>query len=400
MSKAISKLLVVSLVVIVIAGVAAYSLLSQTASQGSEKTSPIAEKIRLSGAGATFVQYFMQRAAYEYAKITNVEVDYASIGSGGGIKQFLEKTVDFGASDAPLPRDKWLQAGDALHVPVVIGAVVPAYNLPEYPRSGLNFTNDVMADIFLGKITQWNDPRLVKHNPVLANINKPIIVVHRSDGSGTTFVWTDFLSTVSQEWATKVGRSTSVNWPVGIGGQGNAGVAGQIKNNPYSIGYLEFTYAIENKIPYGNLVNPSTGEFVSPSIRTIANTVSYVTVSLPKGNEDWSDVSIIRSFFKLSETNKNLKEAFPVVSFTYVLIYKELSKVPGMNKEKAQALVKFLKWLVTDGQQYAEPLHYIPLPKAAIDLNLETLKLVEYQGTPLFSNINIYLQVIQINRID
>jgi phosphate transport system permease protein/phosphate transport system substrate-binding protein len=367
--------------VIIVAGVA-YMFVISNQNQGTTST----QKIRISGAGSTFVAYFMQTAAYHYAQKYSVEVDYASIGSGGGIKQFLEKTVDFGASDAPLPRSEWEKAGDALHIPVVIGAVVVIYNIPDLlPNTRLKFTGQIVADIYLGKITKWNDPALVSLNPQLANIDKPITVVHRSDGSGTTYVFTQYLSVVSQEWAEKVGYSTSVNWPAPnkIGGKGNEGVAGVVQKTPYTIGYVEFTYAVKNKIPYGRLDNPSTREFVEPTIQTIAKTVDYIALTLPRGDEDWSKVSIIVSFFELVKTNKNLSGAYPVVSFVYVFIYKELSKVPGMTKEKAKALVEFLRWLVKDGQQYAEPLYYIPLPQSVTNLALQTLSMAKFQGSSL-----------------
>jgi phosphate transport system permease protein/phosphate transport system substrate-binding protein len=367
--------------VIIVAGVA-YMFVISNQNQSTTST----QKIRISGAGSTFVAYFMQTAAYHYAQKYSVEVDYASIGSGGGIKQFLEKTVDFGASDAPLPRSEWEKAGDALHIPVVIGAVVVIYNIPDLlPNTRLKFTGQIVADIYLGKITKWNDPALVSLNPQLSNIDKPITVVHRSDGSGTTYVFTQYLSVVSQEWAEKVGYSTSVNWPAPnkIGGKGNEGVAGVVQKTPYTIGYVEFTYAVKNKIPYGMLDNPSTREFVEPTIQTIAKTVDYIALTLPRGDEDWSKVSIIVSFFELVKTNKNLSGAYPVVSFVYVFIYKELSKVPGMTKEKAKALVEFLRWLVKDGQQHAEPLYYIPLPQSVTNLALQTLSMAKFQGSNL-----------------
>jgi phosphate transport system permease protein/phosphate transport system substrate-binding protein len=381
--KGISRIMLVSIIVavIIVAGVA-YMFVISNQNQSTTST----QKIRISGAGSTFVAYFMQTAAYHYAQKYSVEVDYASIGSGGGIKQFLEKTVDFGASDAPLPRSEWEKAGDALHIPVVIGAVVVIYNIPDLlPNTRLKFTGQIVADIYLGKITKWNDPALVSLNPQLSNIDKPITVVHRSDGSGTTYVFTQYLSVVSQEWAEKVGYSTSVNWPAPnkIGGKGNEGVAGVVQKTPYTIGYVEFTYAVKNKIPYGMLDNPSTREFVEPTIQTIAKTVDYIALTLPRGDEDWSKVSIIVSFFELVKTNKNLSGAYPVVSFVYVFIYKELSKVPGMTKEKAKALVEFLRWLVKDGQQHAEPLYYIPLPQSVTNLALQTLSMAKFQGSNL-----------------
>jgi phosphate ABC transporter phosphate-binding protein len=260
----LSRIVLVSIIVaVIIAAGVAYVFVASNQNQGTNQGATPTQKIRISGAGSTFVAFFMQTAAYYYAQKYSVEVDYASIGSGGGIKQFLEKTVDFGASDAPLPRSEWEKAGDALHIPVVIGAVVVIYNIPDLPsNTRLKFTGQIVADIYLGKITKWNDPALVSLNPQLANIDKPITVVHRSDGSGTTYIFTQYLSVVSKEWAEKVGYSTSVNWPAPnkIGGKGNEGVAGVVQNTPYTIGYVEFTYAVKNNIPYGMLDNPSTGE--------------------------------------------------------------------------------------------------------------------------------------------
>jgi len=382
--KGISRMVLVSVIVIlVIAGVVTYWYLQQQATPSSSTSS---QRIKISGAGSTFVAYFLQAAAYHYAQIKPVDVDYASIGSGGGIQQFLAKTVDFGASDVPLRTSQWQQAGDALHIPIVIGAVVLIYNIPELPpNTHLNFTGQAIVDIYFGRITKWNDPALVAHNPILANIDKPIITVHRSDGSGTTGVFTQYLSAVSSEWASKVGSDTSVNWPSQntLGGKGNEGVTAAVKNTPYSIGYVEFTYAKKNNLSYGYVENPSTGEFVEPTLETIAKTVEYVALTLPKGNEDWSNVSIIYSFFELSKTRKDMYGAYPITSFTYIYLYKELSKIPNMTQEKAQALVEFIKWLVTDGQQYAEELYYVPLPQAVRNLGLQTLTMVTFNGMKL-----------------
>jgi phosphate ABC transporter phosphate-binding protein len=380
--KAVSRILLVGIVVVI---VIAASVTYWYVTQAGQNTGQAA-RIRISGAGSTFVAYFLQKAAYEYAQKHPVDVDYASVGSGAGIQQFLAGTVDFGASDAPLSTQQWQQAGDALHIPDVIGAVVITYNIPDLPpNTHLKFTGQLIADIFLGKINKWNDPALVSLNSELKNIDKPITIVHRADGSGTTFIFTQYLSLVSQEFAQKVGYGVSVNWPAPnkLGGKGNEGVAAQVKNTPYSIGYVEFTYAAKNNLLYGYVENPSTGEFVEPTIQTIAKTADYVSLTLPSGDKDWSNVSIVKSFIELAKTNKNLSRAYPIVSFTYIFIHKELSKVPNMTKEKAKALVDFLRWLVTDAQQYAEPLYYVPLPQSVINLNLQTLSMVTFNGSNL-----------------
>jgi phosphate transport system permease protein/phosphate transport system substrate-binding protein len=307
-----------------------------------------------------------------------VQINYQSIGSGGGIRQFTVKTVDFGASDAPLNDQQFANVTNPLHIPFTIGGVVPTYNLPDI-GPGLKFTGPILANIFLGKITKWNDPQLVAMNPSTALPNKDIIVVHRSDGSGTTFVWTNYLSDVSPEWKATVGKSTSVNWPVGLGGKGNEGVAGIVTQNPYALGYNEFAYATINKISFGAVQN-AAGNFVLPSLESFTAAVTAASTVLPQGNENWSKVSIIDSL----SGNTNAADAYPITSFSYLMVYKELNVLPGMDMARARALTNFLWWSIHAGQTYAPPLAYVPLPASVVTLDEATIKSITFNGQTVF----------------
>jgi len=334
----------------------------------------------IQGAGATFPQPFYSNLSAQYLILNpGVQINYNGIGSGGGIRQFTNKTIDFGASDAPLTESQYANATGVLHIPMVIGGVVAAYNIPGV-GTGLNFTGDVLARIFLDDITQWNDPAIQSLNPAVHLPSNSIVVVHRSDGSGTTFVWTQYLSAVNADWRTTVGTSTSVNWPVGLGGQGNPGVAGLISQNPYSIGYVEYYYAILNNISYGNLRN-AAGNFVEPNIHSIGVAASAAALILPQGDQSWSHVSIVNAVVN----NSQATDAYPLTSFTYILLYKDLSVVPGMTKDKALALVQFLWWAVHDGQQYATALAYVPLPQLVVSIDEATLNSVQFEGQTLLS---------------
>jgi phosphate ABC transporter phosphate-binding protein len=337
------------------------------------------QTITLSGAGATFPFPLIDKWTAEYHKIKqNVQVNYQSIGSGGGIRQYTVKTVDFGATDAPLTEQQFANATNTLHIPETIGGVVPTYNLPGISK-GLKFSGAVLADIFLGKITNWNDSNLVTLNPSVNLPEHDIIVVHRSDGSGTTFVWTNYLSDLSAEWKTTVGKSTSVNWPAGIGGKGNEGVAGIVSQNPYSIGYVEFIYAKNNNLPWGYVQN-AAGEFVEPSLASFTASSSAAAVTLPKGDQSWSRVSIIDSLVN----NTQAAEAYPITSFTYLLVYKELNVLPNMDKDKANALVQFLWWAIHDGQNYSADLAFVPLPQQIVTNNEATIKMITFNAEQLY----------------
>ncbi len=334
--------------------------------------------ITLNGAGATFPFPLIDKWVSEYSKIKpNIIINYQSIGSGGGIRQHMEKTVYFAASDAPLALEQASKAPDTLHVPFTIGGVVIIYNLPGITK-GLNFSGEVIVDIFIGRITRWNDPRLQELNAGVNLPNENIIVVHRSDGSGTTFVFTDYLSEVSVEWKTKVGKGTVVNWPIGLGGKGNEGVAGLVSQTPYSIGYVEFTYAKKNNIPWGYVKN-AAGEFVEPSLESFRAAAAAAAVNLPKGDAVWADVSIIRNVVH----NKQAIGAYPITSFSYFLVYKDLKVLPDMDEEMARGLVEFLWWTIHEGQNYSAELDYVPLPSNVVTHNEETLKMVVFDGKQL-----------------
>ena len=308
--------------------------------------------LSINGAGATFPYPMYSKWFDEYhKKNSNLQINYQSIGSGGGIKQVTEGTVDFGATDGPM-NDEQLKAyqdkhgSGILHFPTVLGAVVPTYNIPGVTAE-LNFTPDALAGIFLGKITKWNDPAITDANKGVKLPADDIVVVHRAEGSGTTYCWTDYLSKVSDEWKTKVGKGGSVNWPVGLGGKGNEGVTGTIKNTPDSIGYVELIYAESNKIPYGNVKNAS-GVFVKASLAAVSAAAAGAAKEMPDD-------------FRVSITNAPGKTAYPISTFTWLLIPEKFS-----DAGKRDAMKGFVKWMLADGQNYAEALSYAKLPKEVV----------------------------------
>lgn len=326
-------------------------------------------KITITGAGASFPYPLISKWAEEYKKLTGVTINYQSIGSGGGIRQIIAKTVDFGASDAPMTPSEYEKAPGILHIPETIGAVVVAYNIPDL-NGRLKLSGEVIADIYLGKITKWNDPRIAELNPDLNLPDKEIVVVKRADGSGTTYIFTDYLSSVSEEWAEKIGKGKVFNFPAEVAGRGvqakgNEGVTATIKQNPYSIGYIELAYAVQNNVPHA-LIKNKAGNFVDANVETVAAAAANSAKNLPKGDEPWYDVSIV---------NAPGENSYPISSFSYLLVYKDLSYMP---EEKAKALVDFLKWAVTEGQKYAEPLHYVPLPEEVQKHNLETISMITW----------------------
>lgn len=323
---------------------------------------PALGQTTLNGAGATFPNPMYSKWFSEYHKLhPDVQVNYQPIGSGGGIRQVTEATVDFGASDMPMT-DEQLKTAQAklgtkiLNVPTVLGAVVPAYNIPGVSGE-IKFTPEILAAIFLGRISNWSDPAIAKVNPDLKFPNQEIVVVHRSDGSGTTFIWTDYLSKVSPEWKSQVGANTSVNWPKGLGGKGNDGVAGSIRQLPGSIGYVELIYAVQNKIGYGSVRNAS-GAFVKASLES----VTAAAASAQKMPAD----------FRVSITNPPGKDAYPISSFTWLLIPQQ-SKDPN----KGRILAEFLNWMATDGQKMTSALDYAPLPENVATKLKETIKQVK-----------------------
>lgn len=320
-----------------------------------------AAPVTLVGAGATFPFPLYSKWSQVYAAERGVQINYQSIGSGGGIRQFIAKTVDFGASDGPMTDEQIQQAGGrVLHIPMVAGAVVPIYNVPGV-GPGLNFPPDVLADIFLGRITRWNDLRLVRVNPQAALPSADLVVVHRSDGSGTTAIWVNYLSKVSAEWQARVGEGTSVNWPAGLGGKGNEGVAGLVKQTPNSLGYVELAYALTNKMTFANVQNKA-GQFVRPSLTSTTKAMDGALRTIP---EDY------RVFF----TNPDGRDAYPIAGFTWILIYGDQA-----DPVKGKALTEFLGWATHDGQKYAPALLYAPLPKSLVARIEQTLKSVTIKG--------------------
>jgi phosphate transport system substrate-binding protein len=306
---------------------------------------PAGAQTTLNGAGATFPYPMYSKWFSEYHKAhPDIQINYQSIGSGGGIRQVLAGTVDFGASDGPMTDEQLSQAKTKiLHVPTVLGANVPAYNIPGVTAE-LKFTPEALAGIFLGRINSWNDPAIATANPGVNLPNQAIIVIHRSDGSGTTYIWTDYLSKVSPEWQSQVGKGTSVKWPVGLGGKGNEGVAGMIRQMQGSIGYIELIYAIENKISYG-IVKNAAGSYVKASLASVTAAAASVK-SMPAD-------------FRVSITNAPGKDAYPISSFTWLLI-------PAQSKDsqKGKILADFLAWMVADGQKMTAELAYAPLPES------------------------------------
>jgi phosphate transport system substrate-binding protein len=319
----------------------------------------------LIGAGSSFDNPLFSKQFSEYNKATGLKVNYQSVGSGAGISQLTAKTVDFGASDAPMngKQDSALSA-PAIHIPVTAGAVVLSYNLPEV-KDTLKLTPEVLADIFLGKITKWNDPRIAAENKGVKLPATSIVIAHRSDGSGTSNIFTTYLSKVSEEWSTKVGKGSSVNWPVGLGGKGNEGVAGLIKNTPGTIGYIELAYAVQNQMPYARVKNKS-GNFITP---TIASVTAAANIQIPADS-------------KVSLTNTDAADGYPIASFSWVIIYKE-QKYNNRSLDRATRLLKLISWMIHDGQQFSSALTYAPLSPAAVSAGDAILKSATYDGKPI-----------------
>jgi phosphate transport system substrate-binding protein len=319
--------------------------------------------LSLNGAGASFPEPIYTKWFDEFhKKDANVQINYQAIGSGGGIKQVTEGTVDFGASDGPMNDDQLKAYQDKhgfpiLHFPTVLGAVVPTYNIPGVTAE-LNFTPEALAEIFLGKITKWNDPAITGPNPGVNLPSNEILVIHRSDGSGTTYIWTDYLSKVSDEWKNKVGKNTSVSWPTGLGGSKNEGVAGAVKQNANAIGYVELIYAIQTKMPYGKVKN-SSGEFIKADLASVTAAAAAAATNMPDD-------------FRVSITNAAGKTAYPICSFTWLLIPSKFS-----DASKRDAVKGFVKWMLADGQNDAETLAYAKLPKEVVTKELAALNKVQ-----------------------
>ena len=336
---------------------------AKPAAPGVSITGPITDEAKsLNAAGATFPAPLYQKWFDEYAKLTQVQVNYQAIGSGGGVKGIQDQTVDFGASDAPMTDEqlKSARGGEILHIPTALGAIVPTYNVPNI-KTKLNFTGATLAGIFLGDISKWNDPKLVADNPELAQVNQDIVVVHRSDGSGTTFGWTDYLSTVSPEWSSKVGKATSVNWPTGLGGSGNSGVAGEVKQNPYSVGYVELIYAVQNKMDYGQVKNKA-GQWIDPSLDSVTAAAADSLQTIPAD-------------LRFSIVDAAGDRSYPISTATWLLVYKTQTDQP-----KAVALTRLLWWATHDGQKLNKDLEYAVVPDGLTTRSEQFIKQIVVNG--------------------
>lgn len=326
--------------------------------------SACAQKILLTGAGSTFANpLYSSWSGHYYESNPNVGVNYQSIGSGGGIRQLIVGTVDFGATDSPMTDEQLAKAQQKLgttilHFPIALGAAMPTYNIPGVTAI-LNFTPAALAGIFLGKITKWNDPAIQRVNPGVKLPNADILVIHRSDGSGTTFAWADYLSKISPKWKSKVGVGTSVDWPVGLGGKGNEGVAGLIRRIPNSIGYIELIYAVQNHMPYGAVQN-SSGNFIRADLKSVTAAAADAAQTMPAD-------------FRVSITNAPGANSYPISTYTWLLIPEKME-----DEAKARALKAFLRWGLTTGQQYCEALSYAPLPEAVVQKELQQMKKLQY----------------------
>ncbi len=317
-----------------------------------------AQTQRINGAGATFPYPIYSKWFDEYHKThPNVEINYQSIGSGGGIRQVTEHTVFFGASDGPMTDQQVKAAPGILHFPTVLGAVVPVYNIPGFTGE-LKFTGELLANIYLGKVAKWNDGAIASLNPGVKLPSTDITVVHRSDGSGTTYIFVDYLSKLSPEWKSKVGVATSVNWPAGVGGKGNEGVAGLVTQTPGSIGYVELIYALQNKISYGTVKNVA-GDYVKASVESVTAAAAGAAANMPAD-------------FRVSITNAPGKAAYPISSFTWLLLYENPT-----DKAQAKTMVDFVKWALSDGQKYCAGLGYAPLPASVVKLELAALSKIK-----------------------
>ncbi|HUT75748.1 MAG TPA: phosphate ABC transporter substrate-binding protein PstS [Armatimonadota bacterium] len=322
-------------------------------------------QVTLTGAGATFPYPLYSKWFDEYEFAAGVRINYQSIGSGGGIQQLKAGTVDFGGSDTPLSdQEAAAMPGPVVHIPTVAGAVVIAHNLPKVTE--LRLSGETIADIYLGEIRRWNDSRIAELNPGVRFPDAPIAVVYRSDGSGTTSIFTHYLAAVSRPWAGRVGAGKSVNWPVGIGGKGNEGVAGVVKQTPASIGYVELAYAEHNRLPYARVRN-AAGSFVAPTIEATAAAAAGAAAAMKQD-------------LRVSIVNSPAPNAYPIAGFTYLLVYRD-----QRDRAKGEALAKFLDWALDDGQAFAEPLLYAPLPAAAVELTRAALRTLTFRGKPLLA---------------
>jgi len=384
-TAAIAGIVVVVVVVVAVGGYVALSpgqmpptaTITSTTTTSTVSTStvpggPVTASVVLNGAGSTFIQPVLTAMISQY-QMTNpaVSINYQGIGSGGGISALEGKTVDFAASDAPLAAADQAKAPGALTIPTTIGAVTVAYNLPGI-KSNLHLTGKTVADIFAGNVTMWNDPEIASQNSNVTLPAKSILVVHRSDSSGTTFTFTGYLSQVSTAWNKSIGQAKSVAWPVGLGANGNQGVAGVVQGTTFTVGYVELAYALSNSMTVASIQN-SAGSWILPTLASSAAAAAAMTV-LPAGAADWSKINLL---------NQPGTTTYPIVTYSYVIVYKELSTGSGMTQSKAAALVKFLWWSVHDGQGQAQALSYVPLPASVVTLNAATISSITFNGQTL-----------------
>ncbi|RNJ79197.1 MAG: phosphate ABC transporter substrate-binding protein PstS [Nitrosopumilus sp. B06] len=337
----------------------------------------------LTAAGATFPFPLIDLWRVEYNKIyENINLNYQSIGSGGGIKQHIEGTVNFAASDKPLSDAELGLAPGTLHIPESIGGVAMVYNIPEIPQKGLQLTSDAIAGIFLGEITRWNDPAIVSENPGLNLPDMEIVTAHRSDGAGTTFIFTDYLSVISPEWELQIGAGKSVPWPSGLAAAGNEGVAGIIKSTEYAIGYVELAYAFQTGMSYAYIQNAEKSAFIEPSLESISAASSGTAESLPAAADSWNDVSLV---------NAPGADSYPIASFTYLILYDDLKPVTD-DIGQARAVIHLVHWMITDGQEFAPSLLYVPLGEKVVDIGIEGLEQVTYGGKQIWGEDSMDVQ--------
>lgn len=337
---------------------------ARTTGAASSATTASASGADLTGAGSSFAYPIYSRWASDYAAKTGVHVNYQSIGSSGGIRQLSEQVVDFGATDGPMTDQQMAAAkgGAILHIPTVLGGVSITYNLPELTQP-LRLTGAVLADIYLGTITRWNDARIASLNPGARLPARDIVVAHRSDGSGTSYIFTDYLSTVSPQWLARVGRGQSLNWPVGLGSKGSEGVSGSVKQTPGAIGYVELSYATQNKLPSA-LIQNAAGTWVAPTLASVTAAASGAVAKLPTNSD-----------YRISIVNAPGKDAYPISSFTWIILYKDQK-----NAKKGKALVDFIRWGLTEGEKSAPSLGYAPLPSSMVDALQQRLSTVTFGG--------------------
>lgn len=326
----------------------------------------------ITGAGSTFIFPLMDTWRVQYNTLhSNIKLNYQSIGSGAGIRLLTQKTVDFAASDAPLQPSEQAAAPGTVTIPESIGGITISYNLPGIDK-GMKLTGPVIAQIFMGNITMWNDPAIANLNPEMNLPSQKILIAHRADGSGTTYAFTDYLSKVYPQWKTSVGQGKVVPWPVGTGAQGNAGVAGIVKTTPYACGYVELAYAYQNNMTYAFVQNADGNAFVEPTISSVAADAAAAATNLPAPDGDWSKVSIV---------NQPGSDSYPISTLTYIFAYKDMSQISGETQDKSQEVKNFLTWIIHDGQQYASPLLYVPLPSAMVTADDQAISEIQFGGS-------------------